>query len=219
MLLAIDQGTTGTTCLVVDDELRTVGRGYREIRQHFPHPGWVEHDPEEISESLLAAAGDALAEARVPPGELRAIGITNQRETTVVWERSSGRPLQHAIVWQDRRTADRCRAAARADSRANRARARPLLGHEARVDPATSAAAAAGPRLRDDRLLARLEADGWGRTRDRRDECVPTPHLERLDWDDGFSRSSGSELLPRVVDSSGVVGHATLSAQKCPSRG
>src|SRR5512145_2765279 len=109
MLLAVDQGTTGTTCLVVDDGLRTRGRGYREIRQHFPQPGWVEHDPEEIWESVLAAAGDALTDAQVSPHELRALGITNQRETTVVWERSSGRPLQHAIVWQDRRTADRCR--------------------------------------------------------------------------------------------------------------
>ena len=77
MILAIDQGTTGTTCLVVDKELRPVGRGYREIRQHFPRPGWVEHDPEEIWESVLAAACDALAEARVSAAELSAIGIAN----------------------------------------------------------------------------------------------------------------------------------------------
>ena len=108
MILAIDQGTTGTTCLVVDPELRVRGRGYREIRQHFPQPGWVEHDPEEIWASVEQTAAEALAAAGVPAGELEAIGITNQRETTVVWERRTGRPVHHAIVWQDRRTAERC---------------------------------------------------------------------------------------------------------------
>ena len=109
MLLAVDQGTTGTTCLVVDEELRVVGRGYRAIEQHFPQPGWVEHDPEEIWHSVLAAAEDALAHARVRARELKAIGIANQRETTLLWERRSGRPVARAIVWQDRRTAERCR--------------------------------------------------------------------------------------------------------------
>jgi len=109
VILAIDQGTTGTTCLVVDDALRPVGRGYREIRQHFPEPGWVEHDPDEIWASVQGAAEDALAAAGVAAGDLDAIGITNQRETTVVWERSTGRPVHRAIVWQDRRTAERCR--------------------------------------------------------------------------------------------------------------
>ncbi len=109
MILAIDQGTTGTTCLVVDDDLRPLGRGYRELRQHFPKPGWVEHDPEEIWESVLSAAQDALRDAGVRARELRAIGIANQRETTLLWERRSGRPVHRAIVWQDRRTAERCR--------------------------------------------------------------------------------------------------------------
>lgn len=108
MLLAIDQGTTGTTCLVVDEGLRPVGRGYREIAQYFPEPGWVEHDPEEIWASVLVTAEAALADAGIRARDLTAVGITNQRETTVVWERSSGRPVQRAIVWQDRRTAARC---------------------------------------------------------------------------------------------------------------
>ena len=108
MILAIDQGTTGTTCLVVDPELRTIGRGYREIRQHFPEPGWVEHDPEEIWASVEQTAAEALADAGVAARELTAIGITNQRETTVVWERRTGTPVHPAIVWQDRRTAERC---------------------------------------------------------------------------------------------------------------
>jgi glycerol kinase len=107
-ILAIDQGTTGTTCLVVDEALRSVGRGYREVEQHFPEPGWVEHDAEEIWASVESAAGEALADAGVEAADLSAIGIANQRETTVVWERQSGRPVQQAIVWQDRRTAARC---------------------------------------------------------------------------------------------------------------
>jgi glycerol kinase len=108
VILAIDQGTTGTTCIVVDDSLRPVGRGYREIAQHFPQPGWVEHDPEEIWASVEEAAREALAAAGLRATELRAIGITNQRETTIVWERRTGRPICPAIVWQDRRTAERC---------------------------------------------------------------------------------------------------------------
>ena len=108
MILAIDQGTTGTTCLVVDEALHPVGRGYRELEQHFPQPGWVEHDPDEIWASVEGAAADALADAGVRARDLAAIGIANQRETTLVWERGSGRPVQRAIVWQDRRTAERC---------------------------------------------------------------------------------------------------------------
>ncbi len=107
MILAIDQGTTGTTCLVVDDGLQVVGRGYRELPQHFPQPGWVEHDPEEIWTSVEGAAADALAAAGRPT--VRAIGIANQRETTVLWDRATGIAAAPAIVWQDRRTAERCR--------------------------------------------------------------------------------------------------------------
>ena len=109
MILAIDQGTTGTTCLVVDERLRVRGRGYRELPQHFPRPGWVEHDPEEIHAGVLAAAEAALADAGVGADALAAVGIANQRETTILWERASGRPVAPAIVWQDRRTAARCR--------------------------------------------------------------------------------------------------------------
>jgi glycerol kinase len=102
VILAIDQGTTGTTCLLVDNELEIRGRGYAELPQHFPKPGWVEHDPREIWQSVLEAAQQALVEAPT------AIGITNQRETTIVWDRRTGEPVHNAIVWQDRRTADRC---------------------------------------------------------------------------------------------------------------
>ncbi|HEY5196416.1 MAG TPA: glycerol kinase GlpK [Solirubrobacteraceae bacterium] len=108
MILAIDQGTTGTTCLVFDLAGELVGRAYREFTQHFPKPGWVEHDAEEIWQVTQAVAGEALADAGVSRGGLTAVGITNQRETVVVWDPATGRPLHRALVWQDRRTAARC---------------------------------------------------------------------------------------------------------------
>jgi glycerol kinase len=110
LLLAIDQGTTGTTSLVMDTAGRTLGRATREFRQHFPEPGQVEHDAGEIWQSVLDATEGALAAAGVKGDRIAAIGITNQRETTLVWERSSGRPIHRAIVWQDRRTSGTCAA-------------------------------------------------------------------------------------------------------------
>ncbi|HTJ47392.1 MAG TPA: glycerol kinase GlpK [Kofleriaceae bacterium] len=105
-VISIDQGTTGTTVLVLDEELHVRGRGYREFRQIYPQPGWVEHDPEDIWGSVTHALGAALKD--IDPKSIAAIGITNQRETTVLWDRASGRAVHHAIVWQDRRTADFC---------------------------------------------------------------------------------------------------------------
>ncbi len=108
LILAIDQGTTGSTCLLVDRALAVHGRATVEFPQHFPQPGWVEHDPDELWGSVLRAIEGALADQGVPASRIAAIGITNQRETSLVWERASGRPLRRAIVWQDRRTAERC---------------------------------------------------------------------------------------------------------------
>jgi glycerol kinase len=108
VILAIDQGTTGTTCFVFDERGEPVGRSYREITQHFPSPGWVEHDAGEIWRVTQAVAGEALADAAVADGELLAVGLTNQRETVCVWDPTSAEPLHRAIVWQDRRTAERC---------------------------------------------------------------------------------------------------------------
>ncbi|HEX7956367.1 MAG TPA: glycerol kinase GlpK, partial [Pyrinomonadaceae bacterium] len=108
LVLAIDQGTTGTTALVFDRECRVRGRGYREFTQHFPRPGWVEHDAEEIWRVSLAAAADALSAAGAEARDLRAVGVTNQRETVVAWSRATSAPLARAIVWQDRRTAPLC---------------------------------------------------------------------------------------------------------------
>jgi glycerol kinase len=108
MILAIDQGTTGTTCIVFDQSAEPVGRAYREFKQYFPRPSWVEHDAAEIWEVTRAVAGEALADAEVREGELIAVGIANQRETVCVWDPATGEPLARAIVWQDRRTAERC---------------------------------------------------------------------------------------------------------------
>jgi glycerol kinase len=108
-VLAIDQGTTSTRAIVFDDAFRIVGVGQQEFQQIFPRSGWVEHDPEEIWRSVLATARTALADASLSASDLAGIGITNQRETTIVWDRETGRPIHNAIVWQDRRTADFCR--------------------------------------------------------------------------------------------------------------
>jgi glycerol kinase len=109
VILAIDQGTTGSTCLVFDDGGRIAGRAYSEFRQHFPRPGWVEHDAEEIWEVTRRVGREALADAGIDGADLTGIGITNQRETVVGWDRATGEPIHNALVWQDRRTADRCR--------------------------------------------------------------------------------------------------------------
>src|SRR5262245_33802158 len=107
-VLAIDQGTTGTTVLIFDREVNIKGRAYAEITQYYPRPGWVEHDPMEIWQVTMEVVAGALAEAGIEAREVRAIGITNQRETTVLWDRTTGLPVANAVVWQDRRTAELC---------------------------------------------------------------------------------------------------------------
>jgi len=110
VVLAIDQGTTGSTAVLLDRDMRVLGRANQEFPQIYPQPGWVEHDPEEIWASVEGAVTTALREAQVDPSRVEAIGITNQRETTVMWDRATGAPIHNAIVWQCRRTTDACRA-------------------------------------------------------------------------------------------------------------
>ena len=107
-ILAIDQGTTGSTALILDQKLSVKARANVEFRQIFPKPGWVEHDLDDIWTATLKAIATALRQAAAKPADLQAIGITNQRETTLLWDRHSGRPIHNAIVWQDRRTAEMC---------------------------------------------------------------------------------------------------------------
>jgi glycerol kinase len=108
VILALDQGTTGSTALVFDGDGRIAGRAYSEFGQHFPRPGWVEHDADEIWDVTRSVGRQALYAAGVDGRALAGIGIANQRETIVAWDRSTGEPLHRALVWQDRRTAARC---------------------------------------------------------------------------------------------------------------
>ena len=107
-LLALDQGTSSSRSIIFDAEGRLVAQAQQELPQIYPRTGWVEHDPEEIWRTQLATARNALANARLQAHQIRAVGITNQRETTVVWNRKTGTPIHHAIVWQDRRAEPTC---------------------------------------------------------------------------------------------------------------
>ncbi len=109
-ILAIDQGTTSTRAIVFDAALNAVASAQEEFPQAFPRSGWVEHDPADLWSTAAGTARSAIERAGLGPGDIAALGVTNQRETVVVWERDTGRPVHNAIVWQDRRTADRCRA-------------------------------------------------------------------------------------------------------------
>ncbi len=207
MILAVDQGTSGTTCLVVDEDLRVHARGYRELPQHFPRPGWVEHDPEEIWQSVLGAAADA-------GGAVDAVAIANQRETTLLWERATGKPVAPAIVWQDRRTADRCRDLD-AELIARRTGLVP--------DPYFSATKLEWLlRGRDPAGLAFGTVDSWlvwkltGGERHVVDVTNASRtmlvSLETLDWDDELLGLFGVDraLLPEIVRSDALVGEGEL---------
>ena len=107
-ILAIDQGTTSTRAILFDAAARPVASAQRELTQHYPRQGWVEHDPEDIWQDALATAREAIGTSGIAASRVAAIGITNQRETAILWERATGEPIHRAIVWQDRRTADQC---------------------------------------------------------------------------------------------------------------
>ena len=113
-VLAVDQGTTSSRAIVFDGHYRVRGVSQQEFPQHFPRSGWVEHDPEDIWRTVLATMRGALADAKLAASDIAAIGITNQRETTLIWDRKTGKAIHNAIVWQDRRTADMCEELRRA---------------------------------------------------------------------------------------------------------
>lgn len=216
-ILAIDQGTTGSTALVIHQDGTVLGRGYREVPQHFPRPGWVEHDAEDLFQTAREAAREALAQARTVPA---ALGITNQRETILLWDRATLEPLGRAIVWQDRRTAPRC-AELRAQGMADFLRDRTGLV----PDPYFSATKLEYL-LRDRDLRRRAErgelaagtVDSWLVARLTGGTVHATDHtnasrtmLYSLDgraWDPELMALFGvpSTLLPAVVPSSGVLG-------------
>ncbi len=220
LLLAIDQGTTGSTALVMDTDGRTLARATREFPQHFPKPGWVEHEPGEIWASVEASVGEALAKGAIDAKRIAAIGITNQRETAVLWDRKTGSSAHRAIVWQDRRTAEKCAALKAA-------------GHEARVreitglvlDPYFSGTKIgwlldeAGLRARAERgelafgtidafLVHRLTGGAEHVTDVTNASRTLLFGLQSLDWDDEMLEllRVPRSLLPRVVGSAEIVG-------------
>jgi glycerol kinase len=158
-VLALDQGTTGSTCLVFDVAGRVVGRGYREITQYYPQPGWVEHDPAELVGQTVDAAREALASAGVAPRAVRGIGITNQRETALAWDRDRPSAAPRAIVWQDRRTAARCLELA--DS-----------GHSEKIAQITGLTV--DPYFSGTKFEWLLRESGWGERARRGEICLGT---------------------------------------------
>ncbi len=231
-VLALDQGTTGSTALVVDQAGAVRARGYRELPQYFPQPGWVEHDPEEIWQTQLAAAGAALAAARVAPRELVAIGITNQRETTILWERTTGRPVHRAIVWQCRRSAPLCERM-RADGLEPLVRARTGLVCDAYfsgtkiawlldADPTLRPRAARGELCFgtvDSWLLWKLTGGRVHATDPSNASRTLCLDIERLAWDPeltGYLRIP-PEVFPAIRPSSGVFGETAGLGEVLPS--
>jgi len=220
-ILAIDQGTTSTRSIVFDARGRAVALARRELAQHYPADGWVEHDPEDIWRDALATAGEALQRAGLAARDVAAVGITNQRETTVVWERATGRPIHRAIVWQDRRTAEAC-ARLRSDGTEALVRRRTGL----LLDPYFSGTGLAwlldtvpGTRVRAERgelafgtvdtfLLWRLSGGRVHATDVTNASRTLLLDIRRGDWDDELLRLFGipRALLPEVLDSSGVFG-------------
>ncbi len=216
VLLAIDQGTTSTRAIVFEADGRPLASAQTELRQIYPRPGWVEHDPEEIWQATLTVARGALARAKLAPARIAAIGITNQRETAILWDRETGTPVHNAIVWQDRRTADWCRDRSVDVGDAELGRRTGLL-----FDAYFSASKIVW--LLDHVAGARLAAEAgrlafgtvdtfllWRLTGGRRHLTDATNasrtmlfNLETQDWDDDLLKAFGipRSLLPEVRDS------------------
>ena len=221
IVLALDQGTTGTTVLAVGEDGEPRGRGYREISQHYPRPGWVEHDPEEIWQSVLAASAAALEEAGAGPSAVRAVGITNQRETLVLWDRRTLRPLHRAIVWQDRRTAADCDRLRESGKEEQVRRTTGLI-----IDPYFTAtklrwaienvegAGAAAAGTVDSWLVARLTGGRVHATDASNASRTLLLDLGTGSWSEEMAGVFGVPLsvLPEVVPSSGEVGRTDPAA-------
>jgi glycerol kinase len=219
LLLALDQGTTSSRALVLDDGLQMLASAQRELTQHFPAPGLVEHDPLEIWHTVRDVALEAIARAGVVPGDIHAVGLTNQRETVVLWDRRTGLPLHRALVWQDRRTAEACRQRREAGLESLVRERTGLL-----LDPYFSASKLAwllehcpGAQQRAARgELAFGTVDSWlmWQLSNGREHLIDITNASRTllldlatgDWDDELLAlwSIPRALLPRVVDCTGV---------------
>lgn len=220
-ILALDQGTTSSRAIVFDRTGAPISSAQQEFRQIFPQPGWVEHDPEEIFATQRDVAARALAQAGLAASEVAAVGITNQRETTVLWERATGRPVANAIVWQDRRTASRCDALRQAGHDAGfRDRTGLVLdAYFSGTKLAWLLDAVPGARARAERgELAFGTIDTWLAWRLTGGEAHVTDasnasrtllfNIHDLDWDDELLAILGipRALLPRVAAAGEVVG-------------
>ncbi len=220
-LLAIDQGTTGTTAIVLTLEGETLGKKTLEFQQHFPKPGWVEHDPEQIWKSVEDAVSGALAAAGVVGTEIGAIGITNQRETTIVWDRATGKPVHRAIVWQCRRTAPECDRlkAQGVESLVRRKTGLVVDAYFSGTKIAWILDEVSGARARADRgelafgtidafLVHRLTGGTVHATDVTNASRTLLMDLEKLAWDDEMLRlfRVPASVLPKIVPSAGPIG-------------
>ncbi len=229
-LLAIDQGTTGSTVLVVSEDGRVLGRHTNDFPQYFPEPGWVEHEPDEIIRSVFDAIPRAYEAAGVDPKDCAGIGITNQRETAVVWERATGKPIHRAIVWQDRRTAARCRELAAAghtplfrsktglvlDSYFSGTKVEWILDHVAGARARAEQGLLAFGTI-DSFLVNRLSGGAVHATDTTNASRTLLFDIQRLAWDDellGLLRVPRT-MLPEVRASSEIVAH-TKGVQGLP---
>lgn len=225
-VLALDQGTTSSRAILFDAQGRIVSTGQFEFTQHFPKPGWVEHDPNEIWSTQLRAAELALDKAGVSASQLAAIGITNQRETTVVWERATGEPIHPAIVWQSRQTSSICEEL-RGRGLQDEVRARTGLVIDAYFSatklrfildavPGAQARAERGELAFgtiDSWLLHRLTAGRVHATEYSNASRTMLYNIHKLDWDELLLRELDipRAILPSVQDSSGVFAHTASS--------
>jgi glycerol kinase len=217
-LLAIDQGTTSSRALVFDLQGRLIASAQQEFAQIYPRSGWVEHDPEVIWATVLTTARKAFEQAESKGFEVAAIGVTNQRETTLVWDRETGRPIHNAIVWQDRRTADRCATLKAAGAEAEVAARAGLV-----LDPYFSATKlawildeVAGARRKaeagklafgtvDSFLLHRLTGGAVHAIEATNASRTSLYNLQSADWDEALLRlfNIPRPVLPQIVDSAG----------------
>jgi glycerol kinase len=220
-LLAIDQGTTGTTALVVSLEGKTLARASTEFAQHFPQPGWVEHDANEIWQSVETSVKAALASANLSASDLGAIGITNQRETTLLWDRKSGAPIARAIVWQCRRTAPECERL-KADGHAERIREKTGLVIDAYFSGTKIAWLldhVEGARARAEKgelafgtidtfVIHKLTSGGVHVSDATNASRTLLMNLARIEWDPSLCElfRVPASVLPRIVGSAEVVG-------------
>lgn len=233
-IVALDQGTTSSRAIVFDHDAKIISSAQREFKQHYPHAGWVEHDPLEIFASQISTLTEVLAQAGIRGDEIAAIGITNQRETAVVWNKRTGKPIYNAIVWQCRRTADQCEALKE-------------QGHEALIkqktglvlDPYFSASKIQW--ILDNVPNAREQAEAgdllfgtidtwliWKLTQGRTHVTDYTNasrtmlfNINSLEWDSELLRlfNIPESMLPKVADSSSVVGHTDICGIKIPIAG